>query len=220
MGNEVIDLDIKTTCSERNKSKGGFMNMKKLILALIIAVAVGLLPATGAMATAPGTNVTVTAVPSYISISNSPSAWTINGISGSGVISTNTTYYSNPLGDITSPSATVADGECRFTVTNNSTVPIDLSVIMTDFTGGEAMTNGETGSANVTGYGGYAWASGATYASGKQILKKSGSSPIKVNLAANTNIKWGMTITTKTNAWTSGTTETATATITAVYSVD
>ncbi|MBI2832055.1 MAG: hypothetical protein HYX79_07345 [Chloroflexi bacterium] len=191
--------------------------MKRLVLTFLLSILLGLMPAGSAKADTTA-DVTVTAVPSFIAITNSPNTWTINGITGSGVIATSTTYYTNPLGDTTAPSATVVDGECRFTVTNTSTVAIDLTVNMGNFTGGDAMTNGDTGSAGGTSYGAYAWVSGATYATEKQILKSAASTAIKTSLAASTNIKWGISLSTRTTAWSTGDTQTATATITATAS--
>lgn len=160
-------------------------------------------------------DVTVTATPEYVSISNSPSTWTLNGITGSGVIQVDTIYYSNPLGDTTAPSATVVDGECRFTITNSSTVAIDLTVTCGAFAGGDAnMTNSDTGANGATTYGSYCWYSGMTYAS-KVIVKSSGSGVMYNELAALTDIKWGAEIETRTDAWTGGSSSTATMTISA-----
>jgi hypothetical protein len=188
--------------------------MKRLILTIFTTTAIGMLLAAGVLAAVPA-KVTVRVLAAPVAIGNSPNAWRINGITGNGVISTNTTYYSNPRGDTVPPAATVADGDCFFTLTNNSTNEIQLIVTMTDFTGGDAMTNCGTGSANATGFGGYAWASGVNYASGKQVLLKTNSIPIDNALSPFSSIKWGLTLSTRTNDWTSGTAETATVTITA-----
>ena len=177
------------------------MNIKRLVVSLVLALALAVVPATAAIAATSDT-VTVTAVPSYVGISNAPNTWTINGITGSGVIATSTTYYSNPLGDTTAPAATVADADCRFTVTNSSTIPITLTVNFGNFSGGNAMTNSDLGTAGATTFGAYAWASGVTYATGKVIAKTAASSAMKTSLAALTNIKWGLTISTSTDAWT------------------
>jgi hypothetical protein len=189
--------------------------VKKRIFTILLALGLLLALTTTPVAAATSQNVTVTAAPSYIDIANSPSTWTLNGITGSGNIAVNTVYYANPLGDTTSPSATVADGECRFTVTNTSSIAIDLTVNSGDFSGGDAnMTNSDTGANGATSYGGYSWASGSTY-SAKVVMKTTASAVMKDALAASTNIKWGAEMETQTNAWTGGTSSTCTMTITA-----
>lgn len=148
-------------------------------------------------------------------ISNTPSTWTLNGITGDGTIEPDTVYYSNPNGDTTTPNSTVVDGDCRFTVTNDGSIAVDLTVTISDFSGGDAnMTNGNTGNNGATSYGAYAWYSGMTYSS-KVIAKSSGSSILYSNLAASATLKWGAEIETQTNAWNGGSSSTATMTITA-----
>lgn len=152
---------------------------------------------------------------SIVSITNSPNTWTINGITGKGTILTNTTYYSNPLGDTIPPSATVNLTECRFTVTNDSSnVPLDLYITFSNFSGGDAMINSNTGSNGVTEFGAYAWYEGMTY-SNKVIAKISGSS-IFYNEWTGPTLNWSVEIRTRTNDWTTGSASTATITITAV----
>lgn len=187
--------------------------MKRLLVILLLVAVLVLIPVSGAFA-ATSQTVTVTAVPSFISISNAPTTWTINGITGSGVIATSTTYYTNPLGDTTAPSATVVDGECRFTITNTSTVATDITVNFADFSGGDAMTNSGTGSAGASTFGAYGYYSGMTF-SNKVVAKSSGSSALMSNLSATTNLKWGLQVSTRTSDWTSGSTQTATVTVTA-----
>lgn len=131
------------------------------------------------------------------------------------MILVNTTYYANPLGDTTPPSATVVDDECTFTITNPSSVAIDITVTWGSFTGGGAdMTNSDDGTNGATTYGAYSWFSGDLYSS-KVIIKSSGSSVGKDALAATADIKWGAEILTRTDAWTGGTSSTSTLTVTA-----
>ncbi len=194
--------------------------MKRIILSLTLALVLLLVPASGAFA-ATSQTVTVTAIPSFISIANSPDNWTVNGIDGNSRIATSTTYYANPTGssgDVTAPQSTVVDGDCYFTITNTSTVTTNITANWSDFTGGDAMTNSNTGSATATSFGAYVWISGMTYATGKVIAKSSGSDALKSGLAASTNLLWGATISTRTNAWTSGSTQTSTITLTATAS--
>jgi hypothetical protein len=193
--------------------------MRKLLISLALALTLVLsfnLPAFAATSQ----DVTVTATPSYIAISNSPNTWTINGISGTGKIQPNTTYYAKgSTNETTPPSATVLDAECYFTVTNSSSVNIDLTVTWGAFTGGGAdMTNSNAGTNGATTYGAYCWYSGMTYTS-KVIVKSTGSDKMLTGMTpATTTKKWGVEIKTRTDAWTSGTSSTSTLTITATAS--
>ena len=186
--------------------------MKRLFLTLTILLA--LLSPVGVVFAASSLNVTITAIPTFVAITNDPSTWSINGITGNGFIVSNTVYYANPLGDTTAPAATVADGSCRFTVTNaSSNVPLDLTVTFGNFSNGDASTNSNTGSNGATTFGAYSWYSGMTY-SNKVVAKTTGSSLLYDEWTGST-LKWGAEIKTQSNAWTSGTTMTATMTITA-----
>lgn len=189
--------------------------MKKTLLSLLV-VASMLLSMTTMVMGGSSADVTVTAAPGLVSFNSSPNTWTMNGLTGSGLVDENTTYYSNPLGDTTPPSATVADGECYFTWNNTSSVNISVSVNCIAFTGGGAdMANSNTGSNNATHYGGYSWVSGQTYATDKQIIKSSGSTVVFNTTSAGQDKKWGAEITTRTNTWTNSTASTATMTISA-----
>jgi hypothetical protein len=163
-------------------------------------------------------NVTVTATPLYLSITNSPNTWLINGLGGgteSGKIKPNTTYYANPIlnaDDTTPPSSTVLNTQCNFTVTNAvGAETCDLTVTWGAFTGGgAAMTNSENGGNGTTTYGAYCWYEGMTY-SEKVVVMSSGSTKMyTVGLAANTSLKWGVEILTRTDDWTSSTSSTST----------
>jgi hypothetical protein len=182
------------------------------LLGIVIVMALAGVLAMPVMAT----DVTVNATPSFISFSSAPTDWVINGITGSGLIDENTTYYSNPLGDTTAPAgANVVDGECYFTWTNDSTVDIDVTVNCGSFTGGDAdMTNGNSGSNGASTYGAYSWYSGLAYAN-KVIVKSSGSSVLYTTSSPGEDKKWGAEIKTRTDTWTGSDTSSATMTITA-----
>lgn len=188
---------------------------RKIVLTVMLAMLLAVLfsvPVWGATSQ----DVTVTADPAYIAISNTPSTWTLNGITGDSTIAIDTVYYSNPLGDTTTPSTTVVDGECRFTITDTSDVNIDLTVTMSNFAGGDAnMSNSDTGANGATTYGAYSWYSGLLYAS-KVITKTTGSSVLYTSVTpGGADIKWGTEVETQTDAWTGGSSSTSTLTITA-----
>ena len=191
--------------------------MRKLLVAMLLVLALIVVPVTPALALT-AQDVTVTATPAFIAISNAPGTWTINDIVGvgtKGVMVIDTIYYSNPLGDCTSPSDPVVDGECRFTITNTSTVITDLTVNFPDHASGDASTNSDLGTNDTTSFGAYVYCTGMTYSTEKVICKKAASLPMKEDLAATTNILWGITYESQSNAWTSGTPMTSTVTITA-----
>lgn len=191
------------------------MKKRRWILSIVLALVL-LLATALPVSAADSQDVTVTATPEYIAIANAPATWTVNDAGGgSGVITTSTEYWTNPLGDTTTPSDPVVDGECRFTITNTSTVAIDLTVNFIHFTGGDAMQNSGTGSGGVGTFGAYSYCTGMTYSTGKVIADNSGSAVMKDALAALTDIKWGVSCDTQTDAWTSGSDMTSTVTITA-----
>ena len=196
---------------EKNLKKEGTA-VKRLLISFVLAVALLVVPIAGALAA--DDTVTVTATPSFVGISNLPNTWTLNGITGNSVIEPNTTYYSNPLGDTATPTATVATGECRFTITNTSSVATYVVINIGDFTGGlDPMTNSDAGTNGVGVFGAYSWYDGMTYSS-KVVAQTTGSDNLTDNLAANTDLNWGMEVLTQSDAWAGGTSSTATITIT------
>lgn len=191
--------------------------MKKLRIILPLLLAIVMVFAFSVPSFAATTAaITVTNTPQFIAITVSPTTWTVNGISGNSHVLPNTTYYSNPLGDTTAPtSGGAVDGECQFTITNTSNVAIDLTVTSSDMSGGsDNSTNGNTGSAGTTTYGAKSYFSGQ--GSGAWVAaKSSGSSVGYSNLAATTNIKFGMIVAEQTSAWSGGTSSTFTVTVSA-----
>jgi len=186
-----------------------------LALVLIVGQTVPLLAAAGTTQ-----DITVTATPAFLSIELDVTTWVPNDIVGDGVtpkgtIGPDTVYHSNPLGDETSPSDPVVDGECRFTIDNTSTVAIDLTVNFPDHTGGDASTNSDTGANGATTFGAYSYCTGMTYSTGKVIAKTTGSDPMKENLAADTDLQMGLTYESQSDAWTSGSAMASTVVVTA-----
>lgn len=192
--------------------------MKKRILVGILIVLTLLTMYALPVRAATYQDVTVTATPAFIGIVCDDLTFTINEETGDSTIETSTTYYSNPLGDTTTPSSPVVDGECHFTITNSSTVDIDLTVDMEDFSGGDAnMTNGETGSAGATSYGAYSYYSGLNPYSSKVVIKKNatGSDVLWTSSSPGQNIKIGFEIATQSTAWAGSSSSTSTMKITA-----
>jgi hypothetical protein len=132
---------------------------------------------------------------------------------GQGVVPNNT-YYSNPNGDTTAPTGAGAlTGECDFTITNTSSVPTNMTVVAANFTAGsDQSTNINSSIGNTTttprdnilrnavvfhrtGHGGN-WT---------PCWNTTGGAVSYSNLAATTNITFGLIYKDQTNAWTGGT---------------
>lgn len=159
----------------------------------------------------------INATPGYITISNAPYYWNMNAEGGGpGVVAVNTTYYANPLGDTTVPSNPVSNTECLFTITNGSTIAINITVDISNFYGGMVMTNSGTGANGATSFGAYTYNEGdVTYATNRTVAKVTGSDYMHSNLAAATDLDWGIELTTRTDAWTNSTPIQTTYTVTA-----
>jgi len=190
--------------------------MRRILVGILLALVLAVAPVAPVLA-ATSQDVTVTATPAFIAIANAPGAWTSNDVADATgkSIAIDTIYYSNPLGDTTIPSDPVVDGECRFTITNTSSIITDLTVNFPNHAGGDASTNSDLGTNDTTKFGAYSYCTGMTYSTGKVIAKTAASDPMKEDLAATTNIKWGLAYESQSNAWTSGTNMTSTVTITA-----
>ena len=192
--------------------------MRKLLLSLALALILVVSFAVPVFA-APSADVTITATPTYLSITIAPNTWTINGSPGDAKIDLNTVYYSNAAAvvDTTPPSATVLIAECLFVVTNGSNVISTLTGNLPDFTGGGAMTNIGTGYANngANAFGASTYITGSTWPTGAVVLAATGSAAIKTSLAVSTNLEFGIAFKSQSGAFTSGAAQTGVCTVTA-----
>jgi hypothetical protein len=198
--------------------------VRKILIGLMVAVLLTMVWVMPIMA-APGTSqsVTVSATPSFVAVENTPGTWTMNGVKGDGFLSLDTIYYAigaTGTSDITAPVTTVTDADCRFSLTDTSSVNITLKVTMEDFTGGGAnMANSEDGSNGAATYGAYSYYSGMTYAD-KKVVKEVANIGTTTAMYTSTtpggaDIKWAVQVETQTGDWASGTASTATLTVTA-----
>lgn len=201
--------------SKPGEKESGEKGMKRLVTAVILAVALVIVPVSGVLADT-SQDVTITAQPGYIAIANSPDNWTINdvGLAGGKYINPDTIYYSNTQGDTTPPSSTVADNECHFSVTNTSGIATNIVVNFPNHTGGDASENSNLGTNDTTKFGAYGYVSGQLFAN-KVILEATGSDNLISSLAATTDFKWGIMYESQSNDWASGTAMTSTVVITA-----
>jgi hypothetical protein len=100
-----------------------------------------------------------------------------------GIVDPSTTYYAYG----SAPSNPVADGECTFTVSNNSSAAIDLSVNGTNFTGGSTWYLG-SGSPDATHCRVTVYCSGQNPASG--VVLSTTPQSLYSNLADAATLKW------------------------------
>jgi len=126
-----------------------------------------------------------------------------------GVVAPSTTYYAYG----SAPSNPVGDGECTFTVTNNSGAAVDITIEADNFTGGVgwALTSGAPGENTVkmiAYYSGQNPASGVTLTTSPQAFISA--------LADNTSEFWDFSLTTGT--FTDGAEKTSTITLSAALS--
>lgn len=192
--------------------------MKRLVISFIVAMALVIIPVSGVLALTTA-EVTVTAVPSYVGITIDNTAWTLNGISGSGLLAINTTYYSKASGaETTTFSDPVTDAECWHTVTNDSSVNITLKADMSNFTGGtDPMTNGN-GTAGANAFAAWVCESGVNWSTEKVVMNTTGSGTFWTSTTAGDDIKVGFGVQTQTGDWTGGGSQTSTITLTGAAS--
>jgi len=193
--------------------------LRRILVVSLLALVLGMVPSLPAFALT-SQDVEVTATPAFIGIANAPPDWAPNDIVGDevspkGFIAPDTIYYSNPLGDELSPSDPIVDGECRFTITNTSTIKINLTVNFPNMAGGDASTNSNLGTNDTTKFGAYSYFSGENYSTQKTIAENVSSAIAYGNLTAGTPILWGLAYESQSNDWTSGTAMTSTVAITA-----
>jgi len=190
--------------------------MKRLLISSILALALLMVPVAGVLAAEDTATVNVTAVPSFVSISISNTDWTINEISGSGVLTKDTTYYSKASGDETLTfSDPVTDAECWHTVTNDSSVNITLKADMSNFSSGtDPMTNGN-GTAGANAFAAWVSESGSDWSTDKVVMNTTGSITFWTSSSAGDDIKIGFGVQTQTGDWTGGGAQTSTIILTA-----
>lgn len=188
--------------------------MKRLILSITLAILLALIPASAVLADTTQ-DVEITATPTYLCIANAPGTWFVGciGADEATKIAPDTLYYSNPTSATTTPTVGGAtDEECRFSITNTSSVNINLTVIFPDMTGGDASTNSNLGTNDTTKFGAKSYFSGQ--ASGAWVIAKSADSTTGwTSTSPGDNIKWGLIYESQSDAWTSGTAMSATVTI-------
>jgi hypothetical protein len=195
--------------------------MKKTILAVMLALALVLIPVSSALAV----DVEVYATPATISFTATPN-WTVNGIAGSGEIWPNTTYYANNSGDKTEPHTganAIVDGDCFFTFDNGGTTAIAITCNMSNFSNGtDAMVNndeGYDGTVDPGEFGASGYVSGETWPDDAEPFLTSLSNVFISSLGedggGSDTIMWGVALTTQPDDFTDTTPTTSIITCTA-----
>jgi hypothetical protein len=166
--------------------------MKRTLIAILLALALVVIPASSAFAKTTA-DVTVTATPTKVSIKNAPDAKAF------GEVDVDTTYWAKTGEDGPGEWALV-DGDCFFTITNKSTVAININIKGTDFTGETGWTLSADGTNGVTTAGMKAGASGCANEGAMTAVKKDAGTGLEMKheLAANTNIMWELKLLTPT----------------------
>jgi hypothetical protein len=126
------------------------------------------------MAAATTQDVTVTATPSFIGISNSANSYNFGAVS---------------------PSSTPSSAVDYFTVTNSSTVSINVAISVTaaSWSGGAGWTHSDTATAGADTAGLLANPDDVGgWGTGDVIIKNASPNNIKASLAASTNFDWGI----------------------------
>lgn len=186
--------------------------MKRTILAILLALALLVIPASSAFAATTAT-VTVTATPAIVSITNAPGTWVIDTPNKT---TKNTTYYDNPLGQKTAPvGPNVAPGECTFTLTNNGDVTVNTTISMGSFLGGATpMTNGGGGYtvSGANSFGASAYINGDAWPGGAITLTIAGGTFYNGLAALGTKL-WGIALLTQTSSFTDATLQNSTVNI-------
>lgn len=107
----------------------------KRLLRIIIPVIISLILVIGMVipvSAATTQDVTVTATPTYLAITNSEASWAV------GVVATSGTYWWT--GDTTAPEEPFIDGDMKSTITNTGSIASDVDVKVAAFTGGVGWT--------------------------------------------------------------------------------
>lgn len=201
--------------------------MRKTIIAIMLALALVLIPVGSALA-ATSQNVTVTANPVYLAFTveadDMGTDWPINGLAaGDGLIRPNTTYFANPLDDEGAPTAGgVLGTECWFTFDNDSNVDIDIYCMMSDFVVG-GMTNSAGGytSNGATAFGASGYFEGGLWDGDAETFPKVAYSAkfidgLDKQGGADEDIKWGIALLTQDDDFASADSTESTVTCTAV----
>jgi hypothetical protein len=165
------------------------IKLKRIILTTLSVLVLSTIPFASAFA-ATTANVTVTATPSFVAITNSPSTYDFATVAAS---------------------ATPASGTGTFTISNTSSVAINITIWAVAFTGGTGWTLNTTGSPGADQAGLYAGITGSTYPT---VVTTSPGAELAHSITASASQTWGLKLMVPTS-FTDGTQKTTTVTVSA-----
>ena len=106
--------------------------MKRLLISSILALALMVVPISGALA-ADFAEVSITATPSYVSITNTEASWAV------GSVAVSTAYWWTADGNAPDPEPFEA-ADMKSTITNTGSVAEDVGIKVAAFSGGDGWT--------------------------------------------------------------------------------
>jgi hypothetical protein len=197
---------LNTKGGEKNMKHKKRLNIKVLSVLIALTMAISLTFGLGVPAMA-STNaeVTITATPEYLAMTNSEDNWTL------GMVAASTTYWWTPTG--VAPAGAIDDAECNSTLTNTGTVTSDIKIHGHNFAaaaGAWALdVNGSPAADNVTIK--YGW-SGLGDVGSMQFLTLSDTFVTTLAPSSANTSKWLMSL--ETGTFTAGDDETGIVTLT------
>lgn len=105
--------------------------MKRILVGILLALVLVTTMAVPALA-ATTQDVTITATPTYIALTNSEASWAV------GTVAVSSTYWWTS--DDLAPEEPFVDGDMKSTITNTGSVAIDVDIKVAAFTGGVGWT--------------------------------------------------------------------------------
>jgi hypothetical protein len=178
--------------------------LKLRILSIALVLAFALIPVGSAFADTTQ-DVTITATPTFISITNSEATWAI------GTVAASTSKWWTAAGTAPAPEPFEAD-DMKSIITNGGTIAIDVSMHTHNFTGGVGWTlHGTVPGENIVVLS--AGVTGCTNEAAMLDFVDTTAQELVDNLAAAGTIKWCMLL--KTGTFTDGVEKEATVTLTA-----
>jgi hypothetical protein len=174
-----------------------------IALASVVAIALGTVTPALAATTA---DVTVTATPTYIALTNSEATWAV------GTVAASTTYWWTADSNAPDPTSPTEAADMKSTITNTGSVAEDIDIKVAAFTGGTGWTISTDDSPAEGEIAILAVVTGGDTASMTQVITTD--SELTGSLASSGTIKWSMKMITPAS-FTDGVEKSGTVTLTA-----
>jgi len=177
----------------------------KLAATLASILALTIVWATPAFA-ADSADVTVTATPTYIALTNSEATWAL------GTVAASTTYWWTADGNEPDPNETYEAADMKSTITNTGSAAEDIDIEATDFTGGVGWTLDDAAVDADQVMLGWQITGGST-GTINYMESADAAAELKDDLASSGTVKWMMQL--KTGTFTDGDAKSCTVTVSA-----